>query len=163
MHHIIVSSLKRRNVSFAAVLLLAAILLQACAGSRTELVETASPARSEGRSGTLRIAVQPIVQTDPAFISSDPEVLVANQVTITWWTSRSKTRSSRLATDWKISEDGLVYRIELAEGVLFHDGSLLTEEDVVWTFDRLRNPQSDLPTKDLYSNIKSVRRQETWR
>jgi ABC-type oligopeptide transport system substrate-binding subunit len=80
MHHIIVSSLKRRNVSFAAVLLLAAILLQDCAGSRTELVETASPARSEGRSGTLRIAVQPIVQTDPAFISSDPEVLVANQV-----------------------------------------------------------------------------------
>jgi peptide/nickel transport system substrate-binding protein len=32
----------------------------------------------------------------------------------------------------------------------------LTAEDVVWTFDRLRDPSADLPTKDLYSNIDMI-------
>jgi peptide/nickel transport system substrate-binding protein len=105
----------------------------------------------------LRLAVQPIVQTDPAFISSDPEVLVANQVydylvdvTI------DNTIEPRLATEWEVSEDGLEYEFKLSEGVTFHDGSALTAEDVVWTFDRLRDPNGDLPTRDLYSNIATI-------
>jgi peptide/nickel transport system substrate-binding protein len=32
----------------------------------------------------------------------------------------------------------------------------LTAEDVVWTFNRLRNPDLELPTADLYSNIKEI-------
>jgi peptide/nickel transport system substrate-binding protein len=44
----------------------------------------------------------------------------------------------------------------LAEGVTFHDGSPFSAQDVVWTFDRLRNPESGFPTADLYANIASV-------
>jgi peptide/nickel transport system substrate-binding protein len=157
MNNINLFSSKLRPAPILATLLLVAFLLPACAGSRAEVTEPALPAGGASRSGVLRIAVQPIVQTDPAFISSDPEILVANQVydylvDITL----ENTIEPRLATDWKISDDGLVYTIKLAEGVKFHDGSLLTAKDVVWTFDRLRDPQTDLPTKDLYSNIKTV-------
>jgi peptide/nickel transport system substrate-binding protein len=84
--------------------------------------------------GTLRVAMQPMVQTDPAFISSDSEVLFANHV----------------------SEDGLTYVFTLEEGITFHDGSPLSEEDVAWTFNRLRDPNLGLPTADLYQNIESV-------
>jgi peptide/nickel transport system substrate-binding protein len=105
----------------------------------------------------LRVAVQPIVQTDPAFISSDPEVLVANQVyDYLVDVTVENTIAPRLATEWTISEDGLEYEFKLAEGVTFHDGSAFTAEDVVWTFNRLRDPDSDFPTKDLYSNIASI-------
>jgi peptide/nickel transport system substrate-binding protein len=44
----------------------------------------------------------------------------------------------------------------LAEGVTFHDGSPLTAEDVAWTFNRLRDPELELPTSSLYSNILEV-------
>lgn len=115
-------------------------------------VETQPPARA-----VLRLAVQPIVMTDPAFISSDPEVLVANQVyDYLVDVTVENTIEPRLATEWKVSEDGLKYEFRLAEGVTFHDGSAFTAEDVVWTFDRLRDPESDLPTRDLYSNIASI-------
>lgn len=40
-----------------------------------------------------------------------------------------------LADSWEISEDGLVYTFHLKEGVKFHDGSAMTAEDVVFTFD----------------------------
>jgi ABC-type transport system substrate-binding protein len=42
-----------------------------------------------------------------------------------------------LAESWEPSEDGLVWTFVLREGVLFHDGSELTAEDVAWSINRL--------------------------
>jgi peptide/nickel transport system substrate-binding protein len=101
--------------------------------------------------------MQPIVMTDPAFISSDPEILVANHVyDYLVDVSVDNTIVPRLATEWIISEDGLEYEFKLVEGVTFHDGAAFTAEDVVWTFNRLRDPNGDFPTGDLYSNIASI-------
>jgi len=41
-----------------------------------------------------------------------------------------------LAKSWEISEDGLEYTFTLEEGIKFHNGSIMTAEDVVWSFDR---------------------------
>ncbi|MDX1438245.1 MAG: ABC transporter substrate-binding protein, partial [Anaerolineales bacterium] len=35
-------------------------------------------------------------------------------------------------------------------------GSEFTAEDVVWTFDRLRDPDAELPTSTLYANIQNI-------
>ena len=123
----------------------------------TQVEASPTPEQAVATGGVLRVAMQPIVQTDPAFISSDPEVLVANtvydylvDVTV------DNTIAPRLARDWQISEDGLTYIFTLADGVTFHDGAPLTAEDVVWTFNRLRDPDLGLPTADLYSNIADI-------
>src|SRR5690554_310918 len=108
-------------------------------------------------SGTLRVAWEIPVQLDPAFASSDSEISILNAVYD--YLVDIDTESNiqpRLATSWTISEDGLTYTFTLAENVTFHDGSLLTANDVVWTFDRLRDPSLELPTADLYSNIESI-------
>lgn len=116
-----------------------------------------TPASGAARESVLRVAMQPIVQTDPAFISSDSEVLVANHVYDYLVDIDPESNiQPRLATAWTVSDDGLSYIFTLAEGVTFHDGSPLTAEDVVWTFDRLRDPALELPTADLYSNIASA-------
>ena len=108
--------------------------------------------------GTLRVAFQPIVQTDPALISSDGEVFVANHVYdyLVDVDENSNTVVPRLATEWSQSDDGLTWVFTLAEGVTFHDGSAFSAADVVWTYDRLRNPDSGYPTADLYSNITGI-------
>ena len=61
-----------------------------------------------------------------------------------------------LATDWTISEDGLTYTFNLAEGVTFHDGSTFDAEDVKFTFDRIRAPDSVNAHKAFYEVIDSV-------
>jgi peptide/nickel transport system substrate-binding protein len=43
-----------------------------------------------------------------------------------------------LATAWE--NDGLEWRFVLREGVIFHDGSTMTADDVVYTFERLLDP-----------------------
>ena len=45
-----------------------------------------------------------------------------------------------LAHSWKISDDGLSYTFFLRDGVKFHDGALLTAEDVVATWTKIVSP-----------------------
>jgi peptide/nickel transport system substrate-binding protein len=107
--------------------------------------------------GILRVAMQPMAQTDPAFISSDSEILVANHVyDYLVDVDSSSNVIPRLATNWVVSEDGLVYTFMLADGVTWHDGDPFSAEDVVWTYNRLSDPELGSPTVDLYSNIASL-------
>jgi peptide/nickel transport system substrate-binding protein len=117
---------------------------------------TQTSATGQGH-GIVRLGIQQIAQTDPALISSDSEVLIANQVYDYLVDIDAQNRIvPRLATDWDISSDGLTYTFDLARGVSFHDGSPFTAEDVVWTFDRLRDQASGYPTADLYSGITDI-------
>ncbi len=45
-----------------------------------------------------------------------------------------------LAESWTINDAGTVYAFKLRSGVKFHDGSALTADDVVYTFQRLKDP-----------------------
>ncbi len=146
--------LNKRSLLFLIPVLSIMVLLQACAG---EPIPSEEPAAEQVRQGELRVALQPIVQTDPAFISSDPEIIIASSVyDYLVDVNPQNTITPRLAREWTVSEDGKIYVFSLIENATFHDGTLFTADDVVWTFDRLRDPEVDSPTKDLYSNIESV-------
>jgi peptide/nickel transport system substrate-binding protein len=157
------------SVFVLVIFVFATLLLQACMGTAgpADATEPATPEITptiaeappeEGtRNGRMRIAMEPIVQIDPALISSDAEVLVAGHVyDYLVDVSPQNTIIPRLARDWGTSADGLSYEFQLEAGVTFHDGSPLTAQDVVWTFDRLRDPEAGLPTRELYSNIASI-------
>lgn len=58
-----------------------------------------------------------------------------------------------LASSWEISEDGLVYTFYLRSGVLFHDGTELTADDVLFTFERLVDPQHESPYRPDYASV----------
>lgn len=131
-----------------------AIIEEESTGVTTDLTQGETP--EAGRKGTLRVAMQPIVNIDPIAISSDSEVLVANHVyDYLVDIDHLSNPIPRLATEWSVSDDGLIYTLSLAEGVTWHDGSSFSAEDVVWTFDRLRTTEGT-PTFDLYANVASV-------
>ena len=107
--------------------------------------------------GALRVAFEPPVKLDPAFASSDSEIAILNAVyDYLVDVDHENKVQPRLATRWMTSADGLTYTFSLADNVAFHDGSPLTAKDVVWTFDRLRDPNLKLPTNSLYANIDSI-------
>ncbi len=47
-----------------------------------------------------------------------------------------------LAKSWEVSEDGLTWTFHLHEGVLFHDGTELTADDVVFSFETIQDPDN---------------------
>lgn len=61
-----------------------------------------------------------------------------------------------LAESWDISDDGLVYTFYLRKGVKFHDGHELTAADVIYTFERNRNPETGVPHPEYYATIESI-------
>ncbi|MCH7610449.1 MAG: ABC transporter substrate-binding protein [Chloroflexi bacterium] len=128
-----------------SMVIAASLTLAACASAAPEPV------------GVIRVGMQPMVQTDPAFISSDTEVLFANHVYDYLVDVNPQNQVvPRLAAEWSVSDDGLIYTFTLAEGVKFHDGTSLTPEDVVWTLDRLRDQDVGSPAADLYGNIEAI-------
>lgn len=172
------SELSRRQfLRFASMMsssALAAAVLAACGGTAAE--PTTAPTIGNGATpdatpdagaptsapdtaaqSTLQVAWDTPVNLDPALASSDSEISILNAVyDYLVDIDPDNAIQPRLATDWQISDDGLTYTFTLAENVAFHDGSPLTATDVVWTFDRLRDPDQEFPTADLYSNIDTI-------
>ena len=85
-------------------------------------------------SGTLRIAWLTPAQLDPRSISGMSEIAVLNALyDYLLEIDAESNLVSCLASSWERSEDGLRYTLQLVENALFHDGSPLTANDVVWT------------------------------
>jgi len=57
-----------------------------------------------------------------------------------------------LAESWSLSDDGLVYEFVLRKGITFHNGEMITAEDVKFSFDRYRGSSS----KALKDRVASV-------
>ena len=60
-----------------------------------------------------------------------------------------------IAENWSISDDGLQYTFNLRKGVKFHDGSEFNADDVVFTYDKVKNNQGENENVDL-SKLQSV-------
>jgi peptide/nickel transport system substrate-binding protein len=68
-----------------------------------------------------------------------------------------------LATSWKTSDDGKEWTFQLREGVKFHDGTTLDSEAIVFSFERLIQPdhphgqyEKAVPYRSSYANIEKV-------
>ncbi len=61
-----------------------------------------------------------------------------------------------LAESWEIAPDGLSWVFNLVEGATFHDGTPLTAEDVVFSFDRAMAEDSTNAQKQLFDGINEV-------
>ena len=58
-----------------------------------------------------------------------------------------------LADSWDISEDGLTYTFHLHEGVTFQNGDPFTADDVVYTVNRMMDPNTLAKNTDIYYDI----------
>lgn len=62
----------------------------------------------------------------------------------------------RLAQTWEVSEDGRQYTFRLVPNAKFHDGKALTAEDVIYSFNRLRDPAVGSPKISLFDNLEGI-------
>ncbi|MEX0757609.1 MAG: ABC transporter substrate-binding protein, partial [Acidimicrobiia bacterium] len=61
-----------------------------------------------------------------------------------------------LAESWEISEDNLTWAFTLREGVTFHNGRALTAEDVVYSYNRIMDPDVGAANSFRFASIDSV-------
>jgi peptide/nickel transport system substrate-binding protein len=61
-----------------------------------------------------------------------------------------------LAENWTVSEDGLNYSFKLRDGLTFHNGDPLKAEDVVFTYERVIDPDFASPHANKMALVESV-------
>lgn len=102
---------------------------------------------SAQRGGTLRVGVlgkPDATQKDPhQNLSNDSDFLIMSLVydALTVPTAEQNT-APRLAKEWKQSDDGRTWTFTVADGAVFHDGSPVTADDVVWSLQRIANDKT---------------------
>lgn len=62
----------------------------------------------------------------------------------------------KLATDYTVSPDGLVYTLKLRSGIKFHDGTDFNAAAVKANFDRVSNPENKLARYTQFNRVKST-------
>ncbi|KAA9111163.1 ABC transporter substrate-binding protein [Microbacterium rhizomatis] len=130
---------RRTALAAAAVLAAGALLLSACSGGGTAS-PTASGTPDPSASVTIRLVAEPgnldIRQTAG---SSLDQILIDNVYQGLVARTPEQDIVPSLASDWKVSSDGLTYSFTLREGVTFQDGQPLTPQDVVWSLTTRKN------------------------
>lgn len=85
---------------------------------------------------------------------------VLNRLVVTnpYNTQTSEEIIGDLARTWQISGDGTVYTFSMNQGARWHDGATFSSKDVVYTYDRVRNPPSSTVTymKSRFDIVSSV-------
>ncbi len=61
-----------------------------------------------------------------------------------------------LAESWTMSDDGLVYTFKIRKGVKFHNGREMTTDDVIYSLNRVKDPQGGSPRSYLLTDVKSI-------
>ncbi|MCG6905461.1 MAG: ABC transporter substrate-binding protein, partial [Desulfobacteraceae bacterium] len=133
----------KRFALFAALALIPALVLE-------------MPANAAQAGGTLKIGCQPTNVLDPHFAANITDILVAEQGYhhLTFIDAQNNAVPD-LATRWE-TPDGKVWTFFLQPGVTFSNGQPVTAKDVVFSYDRLRDPKVGAPTLKLYENVTAV-------
>ncbi|WP_425467098.1 ABC transporter substrate-binding protein [Pseudalkalibacillus caeni] len=83
------------------------------------------------------------ISLDPATVTDGESYKVADNIydTLVKFGDMDTKIHPSLASDWKVSDDGLTYTFTLREGIKFHDGTAFNADAVVYNFKRWMEPE----------------------
>jgi peptide/nickel transport system substrate-binding protein len=109
---------------------------------------TTTPAKP-APTGTLRATVSTWIETcDPNLLTSFEFLLFEHLVGI----DEDGNFIGELATDWSVSNDGLVWTFNIRHGIKFNNGDPMTSADVKYSIERVQKEGSSSPWKGEYSD-----------
>ena len=112
----------------------------------------------------LRVGLEAVdvPSLDPHFITTSPQFPITKDI----FNSLVRFKAGRvgieeiepdLAESWTVSQDGLVWTFKLRKGVKWHKGfGELTSEDVKFSLDRVRNPETGTPWTARFTGVTKI-------
>ncbi|UGQ13465.1 ABC transporter substrate-binding protein [Yinghuangia sp. ASG 101] len=139
--------LNRRQILVGSGAIGAGILLAGCSSESGGSPAPRSSGGTPKKGGTLRVGAlgrAGAITRDPhGTQTNESDYLVLGLVYDTLTVPGATPNTlPRLAASWEPSPDLRTWRFKLAPGAVFHDGSPVTADDVVWSLRRLRNTKS---------------------
>ena len=155
----VASSLAACGGSSTATTTAAPAETQAAAAGETQAAAEAAPAASTGKTDlTIINTVEPQTLL-PGSENLSAGHLIQCQVYDTLVMETPGARSTLvpgLATDWEYSEDGTKITFTLRDGVKFHDGTVMTADDVVFSLQKDAEGSYNADAAELIDSIEKV-------
>lgn len=147
---------RREFLRYGSVLGLSAPLLGGIAGAVGQGL-TPSLARAGTPGGTLRYGqIVPAGAVNPVTVADGGGLTVMSQFGETLVLSAPDLSAQPLlAESWSPNADGTVWTFKLRQNVKFHNGKVMTADDVVATFDRLADPEMGSNALSVFSGLLS--------
>lgn len=164
--------MKKRNrlISWIMISMLLIGVLSACSSTKKEDEGSPTTAATEkgsadtGKPGEAAKggSVVVIVPQDPDYL--DPHLAVAagtSEMMFNVYEGLLKPNEKgevypAIAESYEISKDGLTYTFKLRQGVKFHNGNLLTAQDVKYSYDRLAGKDTGKPLQPAFAGIDTI-------
>ncbi|NOY09619.1 MAG: ABC transporter substrate-binding protein [Spirochaetes bacterium] len=152
--------MKRFMVAILAAALFLSVQFVSAGGTKEKAkpagTKAAAPVKTK-RGGVIKVGIQPVSNLDPQFATAISDIMVSQQLYdgLTFIDADNKPAPD-LAVKWS-SSDGKVWTFTLRPNLKFSNGEDLTAEDVVYTFNRMRDPKIGAPTVSLYKNISDIK------
>lgn len=154
--------MKKRLITAFLLVFAIAFVLVGCSNSQNEEGKDANTAKPETKEATgssvVRIAMSTEIDNlDPyKSAATDTGSMMDNVFDGLLDTNPKGELVGAIAKSYDISEDGLTYTFTLNEGVQFHDGSELTSEDVVASYETLAGMNGGEPIVAEFAVIDSI-------
>ncbi len=135
--------LRRGSMIGMSTPLLGAIL--AACGSSTPSSSSSTASTPAKKGGTIRVAISaPAAAVNPLTVSDAGGLCMLNQTGefLIFDSNLKLALQPMLALSWTPNKDGSVWTFKLRTGVTFHNGSPMTADDVVYTFQQLSDPKN---------------------
>ncbi len=136
-------------------------ILAACGGANNSSSASSGAASAPvKRGGVLRVANQvPAAAVNPLTVADGGGIIMLGQTgefLITDNTGRAgQPLQPTLALSWRPNANATVWTFKLRPGVKFHDGALMTADDVVYTFQQQVDPKNASNALSAFSGILS--------
>jgi peptide/nickel transport system substrate-binding protein len=133
----------RRGTVVGMSIPLVSFLASACGGDGGEAAPTGTtgtqPTGNIRKGGNLRVAViTPATAPNPLLVQDlGGSNLIGAPGEFLSFADENRELQPRLAESWEPNEDGSVWTFKIRQGVSFHDGTPMTANDVVQTFEKL--------------------------
>lgn len=152
-------AMNRRTAAIGGAAAIAGAGMMSPATAQDATPDASAAAAIEGApGGVLRLGVQgDPAELDPHLVVLDAASLIVDLV-YEGLVHEDAALVPRplLAESWEVSEDGTVYTFALRQGVVFHNGREMVAADVVYSFERVMNPDSASPWLSYTDGIQLV-------
>lgn len=128
-------------------------LATACASSDVSTARPANPDAAVG--GSISIGIQRPQSIDPglAFDPAAEQVVETICDTLLGVDPESGDLVAGLVESWVARGEGTRFLLRLRDGATFHDGTAVTPRDVVWSLNRLADPEFASPAAGLLDEV----------
>ena len=124
--------------------LIVALLVSACGTAVSPAPGTPGADGTPKKGGSITVAIEgEPASMDPAFDYDFVSGLSVSSITegLLEFCDDDTKLCPQLAESWTVSDDGKTYTLKIRQGVKFHDGSTMSVDDVVFSLNRIRDPE----------------------